>query len=163
MPLITDAGTHDVTVKAVAIDVPTDGKAPSVVLTFATEDGREITSWNYLTQTKRPGQERSAFEITLKTLREVFAFDGDFGEIEVQTIGKECTIVTEVEHYNGKDRLKVKWINRRGGAVAVTPPPANFLASLSAAAKRVPVPANMPKPAPRPAPKAQPDDDNVPF
>jgi len=62
-----------------------------------------------------------AIDRTIKDLVEVLGFDGDLQSLESgdQTFaGKECVIVTESETYEGKERIKAKWINavgRQGG------------------------------------------------
>lgn len=69
-----------------------------------------------------------AFENTLKRLQDAFRFSGNFAEIaEMPSLfgGQQCKITTEFETYEGKTRLKVKWLNSLeggGGAAPVMEP-----------------------------------------
>ncbi len=155
MPIIKTAGRYDVTVKAVDIDQPA-GKDPSVRLIFATASGDEITAWLNLKTTYSAGAKMSAFEVSLKTLREAFGFDDDFSRLSEQVLGREASIVVELEPYENpktrqtEDRAKVKWINRVGGGLkAAVVPPASALSALTAAAKRIALPAGAPAAPPR--------------
>jgi hypothetical protein len=55
----------------------------------------------------------------VKDLVKTFGFDGDFmaletpedGEVPEGLAGKLCSIITEDESYEGKSRIKVKWLN----------------------------------------------------
>lgn len=70
----------------------------------------------------------NAFENTDKRLREVFGFDGDYEALAANPnlfAQSLCRITTEFETYNGKERLKVKWLNNAESANTATPlPPA---------------------------------------
>ena len=75
---------------------------PQLIIDLTTEEGY-ISAWLYFSE--------SAFDFSLKTLKEAFGFDGDFEKIE-QIKGKDCSItVEEEEDQSGKLRLRVKWIN----------------------------------------------------
>jgi hypothetical protein len=153
MSLLKTAGRHAATATQCEIDEP-EGKAASVRILFHTDTGEEITAWLSLKTEYGAGKQKSAFDITLDTLRSAFGFDDNFETLPSQVEGKECDIVTEFETYNGKERLRVKFVNPPGGGMkAATPPRVSTLAALSAQAKRIARPAGAPKPAPvaRPA------------
>lgn len=60
----------------------------------------------------------SAFDNTIKRLKEVFAFDGDLEALynrRVSFAGKKCNIQTEAETYQGKTKIKIAWLNPPGG------------------------------------------------
>jgi len=84
-----------------------------------------------------------AFDNTIKRMAEVFQFDGDLAALHLgkQTLaGKPCNIETEMETYEGKDRLKVKWLNPPGGGGAQPMDEAkvaSILLSLNAKAKAI--------------------------
>jgi len=62
-----------------------------------------------------------AFDNTIRRLAEVFGFDGDLITLNSgrQTLaGLPCNITTEMENYQGKDRLKIAWLNPPGGGEA---------------------------------------------
>lgn len=145
-------------------------KTPGVRLALAVVGGPEegnYIDWNgWLSD--------SAFDNTVKTLNETFGFSGNFGEIaEMPDIfaGQQCSITTENEEYQGKVRLKVKWLNPVGGGPAPTlkPDEAKGLAARlssratallkSAGAK----PATTPKPAATVPAGAAGSDDEIPY
>lgn len=143
MPLINSAGRHAVFAKQVQTG-QSDTGTPFVQIQFENDSGEHITGWLYLSE--------KAFERTVNVLREVFAFDDNFDTIFGQVEGKRCSIVCESESYNGKESMKVKWINAEGGAAAK--PIANqsdFMKSLTAKAARIAKPAPKAGVAPRPA------------
>jgi hypothetical protein len=160
MPLLKTAGRFDATVRTCEIDEP-PGKDATVRLTLDTTEG-EITTWLSLRTVRKEGSDKSAFDISLKTLREAFGFDDDFPNLAAQVQGKACSIVTEMETYEGKERCRVKWVNP-----VVVAPKVSTLSTLSALAKKTPRPAGAP--APKPQPKAAPAqntpvaDEDVPF
>ncbi len=148
MPLINTTGRHEVTVKSATFGESNKG-TPFLELCFENHDGDNISGWLYLSE--------SALKNSVKTLRETFHFDNNFETLPVQVEGKKCAIVIEEEEYDGKPRLKVKWINPIRSVTPIKDGD-NFLKSLTAAAARLPVEARAtvrttaPKAAP--APKA---------
>jgi len=69
-------------------------------------EGMEITAYCYLI--KRDG---SLNDFQIKALREAFGWDGqDFFWLEDESL-PDCQVVIEAETYQGKDRLKVQFIN----------------------------------------------------
>ncbi len=69
-------------------------------------EGKRITAHLWLTE--------AAFENTVKTLHDVFGFDGDFEALAKSPkgfAGLPASIVTEMETYNGEKRCKLKWLN----------------------------------------------------
>jgi hypothetical protein len=103
---LQNAGRYPATVtKAELGESPTTG-TEFLQLTFETDEGF-ISRRLYMSE--------KAFPYSLKNLTEVFAFDGDFTNLD-QLIGKHCSITVDNEiDDSGKDRLAVKWINTSGG------------------------------------------------
>jgi hypothetical protein len=133
---------------------------PGVFFQFRTEAG-EIDGSLWLSE--------NAYERTLNTLRSCFGFNDDFASLPAQIEGRECSVTVEMEPSQDgtKEFPRVKWINpiRQAAKPAAT----GLLARLSAQAKRIAKPADMPAPAPRsaPAPTRAPtapiNDEDVPF
>jgi len=133
------------------------------------QTGREIVWRGYIT----PG----AFDNTIKTLTKAFGWDGDIEALTEGTTdpftGKECSITTEEEEYNGEKRIKVRWLNPTKSAPAMDKAKLKSLAALTKKAKsvaRLALEENdeeawMPEPS---KPKAKPTpvedhDDDIPF
>lgn len=167
MPLIQNPGRYTATVESAELGQSEKG-TPFLALLCKTEQGDELTAYLYLSD--------AAVERTIKTLREVFAFDNNFESVVQQVTGKPCSIVVEAEEYEGKTRMKVKWVNSVGGSSAKPlENSATLLAQLSAKAKRIPAaapaaartaaPAARPAPAAKPAPAPKPAavEDGDPF
>ncbi|HTJ77698.1 MAG TPA: hypothetical protein VL357_01760 [Rariglobus sp.] len=146
MPLINSAGRHAVTAKQVQLG-QSDTGTPFVQIAFEDDAGAAITGWLYLSE--------AAFERTVAVLREVFGFDDNFDTIVGQVEGKRCSIVCENETYQGKERLKVKWINPEGGGGGAPAKPlsnqSELLKQLTAKAARIAKPAAKAPNAARPA------------
>lgn len=104
MQKLESEGRFDAKVTAADLGETDNGK-PFVNFTFETSEG---IIWGNLYLSE------AAIDRSLKTLAEVFAFNGDFADMD-QFVGKDCSIVTEAEEYNGETRIKVKWINAKGG------------------------------------------------
>lgn len=130
MPLIDKAGRHDVTVKTASLGESGTG-TPFLQLDFERDDGAVISGWVYLTD--------AALEGAMRTLRDAFKFDGNFETVEAQVTGKDCAIVTQFESYQGKERLKVKFINSRRAPVKPLEGGASFLKTLTQKGARIPV------------------------
>ena len=146
MPLINSAGRHAVTTKQVQLGQSGTG-TPFVQLLFENEKGEVITGWLYLSE--------NSFERTVQVLREAFSFNNNFDDVVSQVEGKRCSIVCENETYNGKETLKVKWVNAEGsGGGAPAKPLSNqseLMKELSAKATRIARPAAKAPSAARPA------------
>jgi hypothetical protein len=167
MPLIKNPGRYTATVKTAELGQSAEKGTPYLSLLCKTAEGDELTAYLYLSD--------AAFERTTKTLREVFGFDNNFETIVEQVTGKECSIVVEAEEYEGKTRMRVKWVNTVSGSSGKPLENAgSLLAQLSAKAKRIPAatptssrtaaPASRPAPAARPpTPKPAAVDEDVPF
>lgn len=160
MPLIKSPGRYTATVQSAELGQSAEKGTPFLALLCQTEQGEDLTAFLYLSD--------AAFERTTKTLREVFGFDNDFETVVEQVTGKECSIVVEAEEYEGKERMRIKWVNPVGGGAGKPLENAgSLLAQLSAKAKRIPVAA--PRAAARPAPAAPPrkpaeiNDPDMPF
>lgn len=159
MPLITNPGRYLSTVSTAEFGESNNG-TPFLRLDINTNDGESISGWLYLSEKALPN--------SVRTLRDAFGFDGNFETVIEQVAGKPCSITCESEEYEGKERIRVKWIN----APRLSKPIDNqgaFLKALSAKAARIPkeapkagaAPVKLPpKPAAKPAPKA---DANSPF
>ena len=167
MPLIQTAGRHTVTASNAQLG-ESDKGTPFVQITFTTESADVITGWLYLSE--------KAIERSVGTLREVFGFNGKLSALAEQIDGKPCSIVVENETgQDGKERLRVKWVNPVGGSGSPTVKPmanmATRLAELEAKMARIPASApkaSAPRPAAaRPAPvkaaAAEPADETAPF
>ena len=165
MPLITKPGRYTATAKTVDLGQSAEKGTPYVSILFETEQGEDLTAFLYLSD--------AALERTVRTLREVFGFNDDFGTVKEQVTGKQASIVVEAEEYEGKSRMKVKWINTVGGSSGKPLENAGtLLAQLSAKAKRIPASAPVaaraataaPRAArPAPAPKTAHVDEDAPF
>ena len=165
MPLIKNPGRYTATAKTVDLGQSAEKGTPYLSLLCKTTEGEDLTAYLYLSD--------AAFERTTKTLREVFAFDNSFESVVQQVTGKPCSIVVEAEEFEGKTRMKVKWVNTVGGSAGKPLENAGtLLAQLSAKAKRIPASAPVaaraataaPRAArPAPAPKTAPVDEDVPF
>ena len=167
MPLIQNPGRYTATVESAELGQSEKG-TPFLALLCKTDQGEELNAYLYLSD--------AAVERTVKTLREVFAFDNSFESVVQQVTGKPCSIVVEAEEFEGKTRMKVKWVNTVGGSAGKPLENAGtLLAQLSAKAKRIPAaapaatrtaaPAARPAPSAKPAPAPKPADvdDDVPF
>jgi hypothetical protein len=81
-----------------------------LVVVGGDQDGREIVWQGWLTD--------AAFDNTIKSASEAFGWDGDLQALssgEVSFEGKECEIVCDTETFEGKPRVKVKWLNNING------------------------------------------------
>lgn len=128
MPTIENPGRYSATVSSAEFGESQNG-TPFLALSFNTDQGESITGWLYLSEKALPG--------SLRTLRDAFEFDNDFDTVLEQVNNKPCSITVELEEYEGKERLKVKWIN----APRTSKPIDNqgdFLKALSAKAARIP-------------------------
>jgi len=76
----------------------------------------------------------SAFDNTIRRLKEVFGFDGDLNALfagKTTFVGLPCNIQTEMETYQGKAMCKVAWLNAPGGGGGgATPMESSKLSSL---------------------------------
>lgn len=154
MPTIKVPGRYLATVLDAQFGESEKG-TPFLQLSFETDDNCHISSWHYLSE--------AAFPYTLKTLQDAFEFDGDFHHVVAQVKGKECSIVCEYETDDeGKERMKVKWVNAPRSAPKAIENQQSFLAALTAKAKGKAVPTQAKAPAPAKAPAAA-DDHDTPF
>lgn len=168
MPLISQPGRYAATVKSAAFGESEKGTT-FLQLDFAADNGDTISGWLYLSE--------AAFERSVKTLRETFAFNDDFNTAVDQVSGKRCSIVIDIENFEGKDRAKVKWINPEHSEPKPLSNAVATLAALSAKAARIArqsptkavptapraTPPPRATPAPRPAASQGNVDENEPF
>lgn len=130
MSKINTAGRHAATVKSAEFGESKNG-TPFLQIEFQSEDGDSaITGWLYLSE--------KALENSVRTLRAAFQFDGNFETVVEQIQDKPCSVTVESEEYEGKDRMKVKWINGPKTTKAIDNQSA-FLKNLSARTARLPV------------------------
>lgn len=126
---INTVGRHAAKVKSAEFGESEKG-TPFVAIEFIAEDGAStITGWLYLSE--------KALANSTKTLREAFGFNGDFETLIDQIVDKPCSITCESEEYEGKERVKVKWINAPRTSKPIDNQGA-FLKSLSQKAARIP-------------------------
>jgi len=131
---IDTAGLHAVTVSALEIGQSEAGK-PYITLNFVRkEDNATAVGFLSLTDKNDPNK---LSEFTFKTLLDAFKFDGDFERINEQVIGKDCSIVTQFEDRNGKELLRVQYINPLSSARPLEDG-SSLLKRLSAQAKALP-------------------------
>lgn len=128
MPKIENPGRYAATVTSAEFGESNNG-TPFLALSFSTEEGGAITGWLYLSEKALPN--------SVKTLRDAFLFDGDFETVIDQVTGKPCSITVETEEYDGKERLRVRWINGPRTSKAIDNQ-GEFLKALSAKAARIP-------------------------
>lgn len=106
-------------------------RIPLIITEEGDNEGHEVTYQAWITD--------KSLERTIKTLAEVFGWDGDIEALAKQTttgpfVGKPCSIVTEEEDYNGKKRVVIKWLNSAdGGGKTMAPDAAMTLAKLLSA------------------------------
>lgn len=109
---IIQAGRHEVLIVSHGLSVATTG-THQVYVEFVAENGDTITWYGALTD--------KALEYTIKAL-EVCGWDPAEHDGRIDSLNgtqiladNRVDIVVEPETYNGKTRLKVKWINEPGG------------------------------------------------
>jgi hypothetical protein len=132
MALLTDEGRYPAKITAAELGESANTGTGYLQLSFETENGEGHIA-------KRLYVSDKAFPYTLKTLQDVFAFDGDFTNLD-QLVGKSCSITTAMESDDsGNDRLQVRWINRAGGPKLEPEKAGSLAARLNAMAKSAPV------------------------
>lgn len=126
---INTVGRHTALVSAAEFGESEKG-TPFVSLTFTDEERTStITGYLYLSE--------KALANSVKTLRDAFGFDGNFETLIEQVVDKPCSITNELEEYEGKERVKVKWINGPRSSKPIDNQ-SEFLKQLSAKAARIP-------------------------
>lgn len=95
-----EAGTYVAKVASKVISLTKKGD-PQVVVTFNIKDKGSVTYFGYFSDKALPYTIKNLITLGLKG-------NNPAGEIE---IGKEVELVVDFETYEGKDRLKVKYIN----------------------------------------------------
>lgn len=134
------------TFKARVIDVElgyTDSGNEQVALLFETQTGETISWYGTFTEKATP--------YTIKDLRACGWTGNDLATLGVEDLASDVEIVVEEDMYNGKSRLKVKWINganRLNVKNRMTPAQkAAFGVKLKGAIMAVPAPRQTPVPA----------------
>jgi hypothetical protein len=142
---INTVGRHAAIVQAAEFG-ETEKGTPYLCLTFAGDASTtEGTQYGYLYLSEK------ALANSVKTLRDAFGFDGNFETVVEQIVEKPCAITNESEEYEGKERVKVKWINAPRSSKPIENQSA-FLKALSAKAARIPAKAPSAGQAPTRAP-----------
>ena len=109
----------DCTVESNALATSKDKGTPSVKLSLAYFNDLGVKQYIYADM----WLSEAAVDRSLKTLLEVFNFSGKLSELNEPILaGLPCSAVCEWETYDDKQRLKVKFINRQGKAMAKADP-----------------------------------------
>lgn len=114
MTMLNKAGRFNVRVLYASNYIGESGKGTVYVgLPFEVIDGPEqgqhITGYLYISD--------NALDRSIETLAECFGFNGDLNALyngETSLEGYECSITTDMETYEGRERCKVQWINPLG-------------------------------------------------
>lgn len=132
MPLLHKAGRFNVRVLH-ADNYIGESKTGTVYvgLPFEVIDGSQagehITGFLYISD--------NTLDRSIETLAECFGFNGDLNALyngESTLEGFECSITTQLETFEGKERCKVQWINPLGGGNGIKPiEPDKFTSILS--------------------------------
>lgn len=157
------AGRHDARVRDIQLGYTTNGKE-QLGIEFETADG---TIWAYRFFTDKALQYTEADLRTLGWDPTTNGWALDRLIISRAIVGAECSIVVEEEFYEGKGRLKVKFINERGGGGMKSPMEASqmggFLAQLRARVGMNGSMASTSATTSRPADRPLVDEDDIPF
>jgi hypothetical protein len=125
MPDLKLPGTYRAEVTDAALGTAKTG-TDFVLLKLRTDEHEMCDAYLYLSE--------KAFDRTVKTLHEVFGFDGVFGSLPEQLCGRRCRLEAEEEtDEKSMVRVRVKWINPEHSPVA----DASFVARLSARAAQL--------------------------
>lgn len=167
MMSVIGIGRHDVQVISHVLGRSGTG-TPHIAVLFEDVNGDRITWYGYLTD--------KALERTIESLQ-ILGWDpaehgGDLSSLNGTDLlaGAECEVVVEAESYEGETRMKVRWVNQRGGGGLGAPMDASEAATFASqlrgkimgAAK--PMPSKEPGPAKAPAGSVEDDpDDDLPF
>ena len=166
MTAINTPGTYVLTAQDVNWTESSKG-TPCLSINGVAEDGQHITAYVYFSD--------ESFKRSFETMEKCFGVGYPMEEWPDKIKGQQYRAVVENDPYDGKDKMKVKWLNplsfvppkpkdeggmfrklnalaRAHGAKASSPAPRPTTTS---------TPAQTPKPAP--APQAPVNDDDVPF
>ena len=136
------------------------------------EAGKFVTWYGYLSEKNVPGK-RNALEITIETLTNTFGFDGDLNALYNGTTSFDlmpCCGTTAIETYEGKERVKICWLNpagyQRGRESLDKGSITSLLSRINGPSKRIALAAQSVTKQPKaavPAVKTGPSEDDVPF
>lgn len=94
-----------------AVLTESSGGTPGLEIAYRNEDAGEIKDTLWLSEKARPRTE--------KTLKEVFGLSDQriqnpkfWQEADIYLVGATCWITTYLDTYNGKERVKVQWVNK---------------------------------------------------
>lgn len=175
MPLL-QPGTYSCRVTSAAfVGDTTDGRCQlSVRFDDVDQPGEGITWFSSLGKLKGGGFSQDAFKFACDQLRALgwdaeenaYAFE-PLGAEDSPLLGRVAEVVVVNEPYNGRDQIKVKWINDpnrpRGNVERMAPDQVKAFADKIRAAIKMPAPAaSRPRPAPAVPPKTARDYANLP-
>lgn len=152
-----------------------DGDMPHIGIVFDYE-GEErkgrITHYRYFSDKALPYTEADLVTLGWDPTRNGWAIDDLVGENQ-PLAGAECSLVLRMEEYHGKSRLKVKFVNARGGGGVKNKASAQSAVAFAALLRKkvgMSAPAGAKRPAPKQPPQRQPtadvgavDSDGIPF
>lgn len=112
---------YPVTIASATMTESASKGTPGIELRLESADGGKIWHTLWLTEGTRPHVAKTLAELGVdKAMLASPAFWDDPGEA---LNGKDASIVTEEDTYNGKTRVRVKWLNGPVKAAAAPPPP----------------------------------------
>ncbi|MCA1995928.1 MAG: hypothetical protein LDL56_01735 [Armatimonadetes bacterium] len=105
MPQLKLPGRYPATVLQASVgEAQNANHTPYAMLLLRTDQGEQTDAFLYLSE--------KAFDRSVRTLVEVFGFNGDFETLDEQLRDKRCAIVAEEEQDDfGRPRVRVRWIN----------------------------------------------------
>jgi hypothetical protein len=162
---IIGAGRHDVKVIRSALAETGEEKTPQISVQFEDINGNTITAYLFLTDKAWPYTEEKLTTLGWEPIKRGYRFE-ELNLDPSPIVGSYVEIVNDEETYNGKTRVKVKYINPTGGRIERMEP-AQAMAFADKLRQRIL------KGAPAPAPAAKqerfgtevrpPPDDDIPF
>lgn len=136
MPKIETSGRYAATVTSAEFGESNNG-TPYVALAFLTEEGLSITGWLYFSDKAIPGTTRTVRDAFGLELAELAKECETLEALVAHFVGKPCSITVDPEEYEGKERMRVKWINAPSSSKPIDNQ-GEFLKALSAKASRIP-------------------------
>lgn len=156
MPKIEKPGTYVLSVKEADWGESNNG-TPFISLWCESEAGQHISAYLYFSEKSMEG--------SLEVGEKVFGLDSDAENWPIKMVGKQFSGVVEEDTYEGKTRMRVKYLNPLRKPPKEVSNQRQLFAKLNALAKAKGMKAApSPRPPARSAPQAtKVDDDDVPF